>query len=45
MTSWTPAMTDWVDEALSRATPLTVEQLDRVKAAFRAAPAPQQLAS
>lgn len=35
MSRWTPDMQQWLDEALSRATPLTVFQENAVKVEFR----------
>ena len=33
--AWTPAMQDWLDETMSRATPLTITQEDQIKSEFR----------
>ncbi|MFC9833181.1 hypothetical protein ACFVKB_05045 [Rhodococcus sp. NPDC127530] len=33
--TWTPAMQDWLDETMSRATPLAITQEDRIKSEFR----------
>jgi hypothetical protein len=32
---WTPAMQAWLDETMSRATPLTILQEDSIKSEFR----------
>jgi hypothetical protein len=33
--TWTPEMQAWLDETMSRATPLSITQEDRIKSEFR----------
>ncbi|MCQ4119852.1 hypothetical protein [Rhodococcus tibetensis] len=35
MTEWTPEMQAWLEETMSRSTPLTITQEDVIKSEFR----------
>ncbi|WP_332519172.1 hypothetical protein [Speluncibacter jeojiensis] len=45
MSDWTPQMQAWVDETLSRSRPLTVRQMDVIRAESRRAVQSERIAS